>query len=371
MVEIHRKPFLAYQIEQLRDQGFEKVLLLLGYLPEVVQEYCGDGGRWGIKVEYSVSAVENQTGKRLKLAEPYLDPSFLLLYCDNYWPMRMDRMWSRYAKAGAQAMITVYTNKDDYTRNSVRLDGEGFVVTYDKTCTAPGLQGVEISYAVLDKSVLELLPDANVSLEETLYPELSKRRQLLAYITDHRYYSVGALHRLPLTEAFFTRRPTVILDRDGVLNQRPARAQYVRRWNEFHWRPGAKESLHLLKVAGYRVVVVSNQAGIGRGIMTESDLAEINRRMLEESTQAGGNIDAAYYCAHDWDAGCECRKPKPGLLLHAQKELHLDLTRSLFIGDDERDQQAAEAAECRFEMVTNDNSLIKIIRKVVAHDPQQ
>jgi histidinol-phosphate phosphatase family protein len=371
MVEIHGKPFLAYQIEQLRDQGFEKVLLLLGYLPNVVQDYCGDGKRWGIKVEYSVSAVEDQTGKRVKLAEPYLDRCFLLLYCDNYWPMQMDKIWSRYARAGAQAMITVYTNKDNYTRNSVCVDEEGFVVTYDKTCTAPGLQGVEISYAVLDKSVLELLPDANVSLEETLYPELSRRRQLLAYVTDHRYYSVGALHRLPLTEAFFTRKPTVILDRDGVLNQKPARAHYVRSWDEFHWLPGAKESLQLLKIAGYRVVVVSNQAGIGRGVMTESDLAEINRHMLEESTQAGGTIDAMYYCGHDWDAGCECRKPKPGLLFQAQKELHLDLTRSLFIGDDERDQQAAEAAQCRFEMVTDDNSLLKITRKVVTHDQQQ
>ena len=96
MVEIHGKPFLSYQIEQLRDQGFERILLLLGYLPEVVQDYCGDGSRWGVKVEYSVSAVEDDTGRRLKLAAPHLDPYFLLLYCDNYWPMQMERMWRRF-----------------------------------------------------------------------------------------------------------------------------------------------------------------------------------------------------------------------------------------------------------------------------------
>src|SRR6185503_20505255 len=72
MVEIHGKPFLAYQIEQLRDQGFERILLLLGYLPEVIQSYCGDGRRWGVKIEYSISAVENETARRLKLAEPLL-----------------------------------------------------------------------------------------------------------------------------------------------------------------------------------------------------------------------------------------------------------------------------------------------------------
>src|SRR5262245_58244151 len=74
MVEVRGKPFLEYQIEQLRDQGFEHVLLLLGYLPEVVREYCGDGRRWGVKISYSVSAVEDETGRRLRLAEPLLDP---------------------------------------------------------------------------------------------------------------------------------------------------------------------------------------------------------------------------------------------------------------------------------------------------------
>ena len=102
MVEIHGKPFLAYQIEQLRDQGFKKILLLLGYLPQVVQDYCGDGSRWGIKIEYSISAVEDETARRLKLAEFLLDPYFLLLYCDNYWPMQIDKMWPQICRLRAR-----------------------------------------------------------------------------------------------------------------------------------------------------------------------------------------------------------------------------------------------------------------------------
>jgi len=210
MVEVLGKPFLAYQIEQLRDQGFEKILLLLGYLPEVVQDYCGDGSRWSLKIEYAISAPDDETARRLKLAEWLIDDYFLLLYCDNYWPMCIDRMWRRFLAAGAPAMITVYTNKDGYTRNSVRVDDDGYVAVYDKSCTSPGLQGVEISYALIDKAVLKLLPDANMSVEEALYSRLARDRQLAAYVSDHRYYSVGALHRLPLTEAFFGRRPTVI-----------------------------------------------------------------------------------------------------------------------------------------------------------------
>jgi len=367
MVEIHGKPFLSYQIEQLRDQGFERILLLLGYLPEVVQDYCGDGSQWGVKVEYSVSAVEDDTGRRLKLATPYLDPHFLLLYCDNYWPMQMERMWQRFAAADVPAMITVYSNKDGYTRNSVRVDDQGYVVEYDKTCTSPGLAGVEISYAILNRSVTDLLPDTNVSLEVTLYPLLAQQRQLLGYVSDHRYYSIGAQHRLPLTERFLARRPAVILDRDGVLNKRPQKARYVRAWEEFEWLPGSREALRLFNQASYRVIIVSNQAGVGRGVMTESDLQQIHQRMALDVEGAGGKIEALYYCPHDWDYGCECRKPKPGLLFQAQRELNLDLTRPPFIGDDERDAQAADAAGCPSALVSPEQSLIDITRKVISN----
>lgn len=365
MVEIHGKPFLAYQIEQLRDQGFEKILLLLGYLPEVIQNYFGDGHHWGVQMEYSISAVDDETARRIKLAESLLDPYFLLLYCDNYWPMQIEKMWSRFVSAGAPAMITVYTNKDGYTRNSVRIDSAGYVAVYDKTCTRPGLQGVEISYALIDKSILELLPEANVSVEEALYARLAQQRKLLAYVTDHRYYSVGALHRLPLTESFFARRPTVILDRDGVLNKRPPKARYVRSWDEFEWLPGAKKALRLLREAGYRVILVSNQAGIGRGEMTDKDLLQIHERMKTETLQAGGQIEAIYYCPHGWDDGCDCRKPKPGLLFQAQRDLNLDLSRTPFIGDDERDAEAADAADCPSILVSDKLSLLDITHKLV------
>jgi histidinol-phosphate phosphatase family protein len=369
MIEIHDKPFLEYQVEQLRDQGFEKILLLLGYLSEVVQNYFGDGRRWGVKIEYSVSAVDDETARRVKLAESRLDPNFLLLYCDNYWPMQIEKMWSRFIVSGAPVMITVYTNKDSYTRNSVRVDADGYVAVYDKTCMSPGLQGVEISYALIDKSVVSLLPEANVSVEDALYTRLAQQHQLLAYITDHRYYSVGALHRLPLTEAFLARRPAVILDRDGVLNKKPPRAQYVRSWGEFEWLPGSREALRLLKDAGYRVVVVSNQAGIGRGEMAEGDLLQIHERMKAEAAAAGGDIDAIYYCPHGWDEGCECRKPKPGLLFQAQRELNLDLSRTAFIGDDERDQQAADAAGCPSILVSDQLSLLDIAHRLT-NSPQ-
>ena len=366
MVEIQGKPFLEYLIEQLRDQGFERVLVLLGYLPGVVQQYFGDGSRWGIKIEYSVTAVGNETGRRVKLVEHHLAPCFLLLYCDNYWPMQIDRMWKRFADSDAEAMITVYSNKDGYTTNSVQVGSDGYVTIYDKSCTGSNLQGVEISYAFIKKSVVAALPEDNVLFEVAAYLPLAQKRRLLGYVTDHRYYSIGSHRRLPLTRAFFTRQPTVILDRDGVLNKKPPKAEYVRTWEEFEWLPQAKEALMVLNQNGYRVIIVSNQAGIARGAMTESHLEEIHANMRKEVAQAGGQIHAIYHCPHDWDEGCECRKPKPGMLFQAQRDHSLDLTRTLLIGDDERDKQAAEAAGCPSVLVSEREGLWQVTRRLLA-----
>ncbi|HXC36465.1 MAG TPA: HAD-IIIA family hydrolase [Candidatus Acidoferrales bacterium] len=361
MIEVCGKPFLEHQITMLREHGFKRVLLLLGYLPDVVRDYFGDGSKWGLEIEYSVTAVEDKTGRRLKLAKNKIEDLFFLLYCDNYWPMPMEKMWRRFLEANAPMMVTVYSNKDNYTKSVLRVDDAGFVAAYDKTRKTTDLQGTEISYAIMRKELIARLPEENVGLEETLFPSLIRDRQLAAFVTHHRYYSVGDTFRLPITEAFLARRPAIILDRDGVLNEKAPRANYVRNWGEFKWLPGAKESLRLLKEAGFRVIIVSNQAGINRGAMAEDDLFDIHRRMVKEAEQAGGRIDAIYYCPHDWEEGCECRKPKPGMLFQAQHDFNLDLSRTLFIGDDERDGQAAEAAGCLSALVSDEKTLLNIV----------
>lgn len=368
MVPVLGRPFLEYQIEQLREQGCERILLLLGYLPQVVQDYFGDGSAWGVRIEYSVTGPDDLTSSRVANAQHLIDPCFLLLYCDNYWPMQMDKMWERFQRAAKPGMITVYNNNDAYSRGSVILDAEDNVVVFDRLRSTPGLQGIEISYAILTDLALELLPEKDTLFEEAIYTPLAEQGRLAAYPTGHRYYSVGSLQRLPATEEFMRRKPTIILDRDGVLNRKAPRAAYVTNWSEWEWLPGALEALRLFCTAGYRVVVVSNQAGINRGAMTVPSLEELHRRMKGEAEQAGGRIDAIYFCPHDWDEGCECRKPKPGMLFQAQKDLSLDLGRTYFIGDDERDQIAADAAGCRFALVTASRSLLDIALQLLGRD---
>lgn len=364
MIPFHGRPFLEYLVEQLRDAGIERIVLLLGYLPDVIKSHFGDGSRWGVSITYSVTAPEVQTGTRVREALDTLDAIFMLLYCDNYWPMRLDRMWERFVEADPMALATIYRNTDGYSRDNVHLDGE-HVVTYDRSRTSPGLRGVEIGYAILRREVVrDLLPASDIPIEEAIYPALAARGQLLAYATDHRYYGIGSLERLPATTEFLARRPTILLDRDGVLNRRPPRAEYIRRPDEFEWLPGALEAVRLLTDAGYRLLVISNQAGVARGAMTEADLVAVDDRMITDARAAGGMIAGAYYCQHDWDAGCDCRKPLPGLLFQAQREHHLDLTRTPFIGDDDRDGEAADLAGSPFIQVTDDRPLLSIARSL-------
>jgi len=111
--------------------------------------------------------------------------------------------------------------------------------------------------------------------------------------------------------------------------------------------------------------VVTNQAGVARGAMSEVALLEIHERMKAEAAEAGGRIDAVYYCPHDWDEGCSCRKPAPGMLLQAQRDFALDLTRTTFIGDDERDAEAAEAAGSPWMLVSEQLTLLDAVSRLV------
>jgi histidinol-phosphate phosphatase family protein len=126
---------------------------------------------------------------------------------------------------------------------------------------------------------------------------------------------------------------TIFLDRDGVINRNPPNKGYVRKWAEFTFIPNARKAIRELSENGYRIIVVTNQAGIGRGLYSEENLTDIHSQMVAEISKAGGRIDAVYYCPHHPDAGCECRKPKPGMLLRAAREHNIELSTAYLIGD--------------------------------------
>jgi D-glycero-D-manno-heptose 1,7-bisphosphate phosphatase len=134
----------------------------------------------------------------------------------------------------------------------------------------------------------------------------------------------------------------VILDRDGVINEDSD--QFVKNTTEWKPIPGSLDAIAKLNHAGYRVVVASNQSGIGRGWLDMGALNAINDKMYRALAQVGGRIDALFYCPHAAEANCECRKPKPGMFIDIGQRFNVDLAGVPCIGDSLRDLQAASMA---------------------------
>ncbi len=139
----------------------------------------------------------------------------------------------------------------------------------------------------------------------------------------------------------------VFLDRDGVINEKAAPHEYIRSSIEFRLLPNIADWIRLFNALEFVVIVITNQRGVARGLMTEASLASIHSRMLEELAAQGARIDDIFCCPHE-ENSCDCRKPKPGLVYAARDKWDIDLAHSLILGDSDSDQQLAAACGVRF-----------------------
>jgi histidinol-phosphate phosphatase family protein len=144
---------------------------------------------------------------------------------------------------------------------------------------------------------------------------------------------------------------TIFLDRDGVINRNRPSGDYVKSWEEFQFLPGARDAITRLTQAGFRLLVITNQACIGKGIVSWDLVQQIHDRMIQEITKSGGLIEAVLCCPHVPDDGCHCRKPSPGLLERAQEEYKVDLGQAILVGDSVKDVQTAAAVRMPAIMV--------------------
>jgi len=154
----------------------------------------------------------------------------------------------------------------------------------------------------------------------------------------------------------------VFLDRDGVICRN--RVDHVKSWEEFEFLDGALEALQLLARTDLSIIVVTNQAIINRGIVSAEVVEDIHRRMVQTIQARGGRIDRVLYCPHRPDEHCECRKPRPGLLLQAAQEMGIDLAHSYLIGDAWSDIAAGQAVGCRSLMVLTGRGVRQFLRSV-------
>ena len=336
------RPFLEYLICQLRDQHLESVVLLTGYYGEMIQDYFGDGAGFGVQIDYSSGPVEWDTGRRIWEARELLCSRFLLLYSDNYVPVNVKKLQS--VHLAASNALTLFLHKKE--NGNVRLDGEGNVELYDRTRSKRDLNYVEVGYMIVERDrMLNVYEDPDVSFSHIL-EKLVTSEPVSGFVSGDSYHSISDLDRLKLAEQYLAVKRVLMIDRDGTINKRAPRGEYIASWHDFHWISQSVEAMRQLAEKGFRFLVLSNQAGIARGMLTPKTVDEINVRMVCELREQGIDVIDVYVCPHHWDEGCSCRKPNPGMFFRASRSHLLRMDRTVYVGDDPRDSRAAFNAEC-------------------------
>ena len=192
MIMVQGKPFLEHQIELLRRHGIRSVVLCVGYLGHMIEEYFGDGSRFSVGIRYSEEGDRLQgTAGALKRAESVLDDEFFLTYADAYLLLDYAAVMAHFRRRDRLALMVIYRNENQYARSNVAA-ADGYVTAYDKDEQTPDMVYINYGVSVLRKETLEHIPPRRVYSQEELYARFIDERQLLAYETDQRFYEVGS-----------------------------------------------------------------------------------------------------------------------------------------------------------------------------------
>jgi D-glycero-D-manno-heptose 1,7-bisphosphate phosphatase len=199
MAPVNGRPFADYLLTMLRDAGIRRVVFLLGYQAESVVDHYSKKIK-GLDIDFSIGKEEDQTGRRLINAYEKLEEKFLLLYGDNYWPVPLEIMKRNYARLKVPLTTTVFSNKNgtgEYgPQNNVMVSPNGLVKAYDKSRRLPGLNGVDIGFFMVDKTVIDHRETENISFEEIILTKMASLGRLGAFMTDEQYYYITSMENL-------------------------------------------------------------------------------------------------------------------------------------------------------------------------------
>ncbi len=373
MIKIFNKPILQYQIECLQKQGYIDIILIVGHLGHVIQEYFGNGSSFGVNIDYIQEDVPLGTAGALFYLKNRIYDDFLLLNGDIILNIDV----SRFASFHKQncGTVTLFTHPNDHPYDSgIIIADESKVVTnwlhkederkWYKNRVNAGLHMMspkvfkrftELKKTDLDRDILEpMIAGGELVVYDS--PEYVKDMG-----TPDRYYAVKADIRSGKVEAknLRSKQKAAFLDRDGTINKYVG---FLRNIDDFELLPYASDMVKHINQSGYLAIVVTNQPIIARGEVSWDELKEIHNKMETLLGRQGAYIDDIFICPHHPDKGypgerpeykieCDCRKPKPGMLFKAAKKYNIDLSQSYMIGDSENDMKAGQAAGCKCLLV--------------------
>lgn len=382
MIPICGKPILEWQVENLRNSGLTDITLVIGYLGHMIKEYFGDGEKFGVKINYFVEDSPLGTaGALFKMSD--LTEDFLLLCGDVVLDVDLRRFIEFHMKNHAWASLMAHPNGHPYdssllvteilppqvfggnpvdTHRVVRWMNKEDERLYYKNRVNAGIE--IISPELLKETMKHFVPrhpetPDKIDLDRDVLKPNIPSGKIFAYDTPEyikdmgtpdRYYEVEMDIQTGKVKArnLSRKQKAVFLDRDGTLNKYVG---FLRTADEFELLPGAAEAVKMINKSGYLAIVVTNQPVIARGECSWEELQKIHDKMETELGKEGAFLDGIYVCPHHKDKGfegerpeykfdCDCRKPKPGLLLQVARDFNIDLKQSFLIGDSENDVKA-------------------------------
>jgi D-glycero-D-manno-heptose 1,7-bisphosphate phosphatase len=347
------RPFLAWILRELSRFGIEEVVLLAGYQSERIDEFCRQVPLWlpkPLSIQVSVEPSRAGTGGAVWYARDLLKDTFLLINGDSWIDANLARFLAAAGAAPEAAGCVLLRAMEDCTRyGTVELQGNSITAFREKASVrAPGL--INCGIYVLDKSALSML-SPNCSMELDILPALAAKRLLTGHVLDGAFIDIGipadyARAREELPRCLM--RPAIFFDRDSVLNEDLGR---VGNKDRFQWLPGAREAVRFVNDAGFHALVVTNQAGVARGLYSEADIESLHRHMIQDLLAEGATIDDFRYCLFHpagvmeiYRRDSSWRKPAHGMILDLLARWSIEGRRSILVGDKESDIETARAA---------------------------
>ena len=369
MIKIDGKPVLEHEILNLREQGFTDIILTVGHLGNIITDYFGDGSKFGVNIEYYIEETPlGNAGALFKIRDKLTD-DFLLLNADAVFDIDFRRFVEFHKSHGGLVTLFTHPNSHPYDSGIVIADGNGVVLQWlAKEDDRPDYykNRVNAGLHVISPKVLDIdISTEKVDLDRQILKPLAGTGKMYVYDSPEYVKDMGTPDRYESVCRDFSegkvkarnlhnKQKAVFLDRDGVINKYVG---FLRNIDDFELLDGVSKAIRKINESGYLAIVVTNQPVIARGEVSFAELTEIHNKMETLLGEDGAYLDAIYFCPHHTDKGfdgeipelkfdCDCRKPKPGMLIKAAREFNIDLTKSWMVGDSDSDIMAGKNAGC-------------------------
>jgi len=195
MIRICGKPFLEYQLELLKKSNLKEIVLCVGYLKDKIESYFGNGSRFGVKIEYSEEEKPLGTAGALRNAENILGDDFLVLNGDSYLAINYREVIEKYKLGNKLGLMVVYKNNNKYDKSNVMIANE-LVTNYDRSGQIENMNYIDYGLSIINKKALEFVPQGKFFQLDEVYRELVKRREMMAFETQVRFYEIGSVQGL-------------------------------------------------------------------------------------------------------------------------------------------------------------------------------